>query len=303
MNVLLATHGRPELLGRTLESLLAACSAAHVTKIVVVENGGDFGAKGIIAKHNRDDLITFMSVSRGNKSAALNEGLSLCEDGLVFLTDDDVTIPANVLVCYDTISKTHGPGWFFGGPTKPIYACEPEPWIKPFLPFSARGWSTANTVLGNGEFFLGFNWAAYRSDLMAAGAFNPDYGPGSPTGATGQETEMQRRLRERLGAQGYYLKDALVSHVVAQAAVSAEWLIRRVYRNGVETGLREGVLDIAAAEKDLAKLRRRARLRGLAAAILGGNARRFRHAYHNSRTDGLEHGLTLVRSGKTEFKT
>ena len=63
--------------------------------------------------------------------------------------------------------------------------------------------------------YLGCNWAAFTGDLRAAGGFDANFGPGSPTGATGQEAEMQERLLAR-GVRQVDVPDALVWHYVPE---------------------------------------------------------------------------------------
>lgn len=82
MDVFLATHGRPDLLEQTLKSILAARSQGSIQQIVVVENGGDFGAERIINQLNHRRLITLKRVKEANKSRAINTSLCSCNEGL-----------------------------------------------------------------------------------------------------------------------------------------------------------------------------------------------------------------------------
>src|SRR5690606_3791775 len=60
---------------------------------------------------------------------------------------------------------------------------------------------------------------------------------GSPTGATGQETTMQRLLRER-GVTPIDVREARVWHYVPRQRCSPNWALHRKYKVGLEDGLR-----------------------------------------------------------------
>jgi len=87
--------------------------------------------------------------------------------------------------------------------------------------------------------FLGFNWAAHSQDLRRVGGFDPNFGPGSPTGARGQESNMQLRLQAS-NVRPQYVADAMVWHFVPESRCSVEWSLDRVYQHAVESGLRSG---------------------------------------------------------------
>ena len=107
------------------------------------------------------------------------------------------------------------------------------PWHSGFASNTrrSRGWQSRGS--------LGANWSAFASDLRAVGGFDPRFGPGAKTGSTGAETEMQRRLGRR-GVAAYYVPEAVVRHRVAAECGTPEWVLRRIYRHGIEWGLRRG---------------------------------------------------------------
>ncbi len=138
----------------------------------------------------------YVYISRAHKSWALNRVLDLVEDCLIVFTDDDVRVHPGTLCAYAKVSANVNGGQFYGGPMGVDYEQEPSEWLKAYLPRSALGWCLDKEVrtIDKSERFLGINWAAFASDLKKCGGFNPAFGPGSPTGSTGQETNMQKRL-------------------------------------------------------------------------------------------------------------
>lgn len=292
MDVLIATHGRPELLEQSLRSLLAACDEDHIAKVIVVENGGNDGAESICKALAKDGPVEYLWYSEANKSLALNFGLNHCSDGLIFMTDDDIIIDPTVIALYAAETAHYSAKAFFGGPTDTLYEEEPDSFVKSLLPASARGWSSTPEAMLASGCFIGFNWAAFKSDLLEAGGFNPDFGPGGRTGATGQESDMQHRLR-RIGATPVYLEGARVTHQVPAERCNPDWLLRRSFRQGVERGIVLANRDIEDAKRSLRKDKRRTFILGLRAQLLLSKKLKYKHRYYYERDKGVEKALKL----------
>jgi GT2 family glycosyltransferase len=207
---------------------------------VVVENGSRDGVEdvvGEIATARPDLRLRYMHVEWGNKSHALNEALTTICDELVVFFDDDVRLSPGVLEAYAEAASGVESGLYYGGPFGVDYEERPAEWLTTYLPLSARGASPENGEWVEAGWFLGFNWAAFTQDLLHVGMFDTDYGPGAPSGATGQESDMQRRLKE-YGVRPGLVPGALVWHYVPKQRCTPQWVLGRKYRAGLETGLR-----------------------------------------------------------------
>ena len=172
---------------------------------------------------------------RANKSHALNEALETVEDGLVVFFDDDIRIHPETLVAYAEMGGKYGPGHFFGGPVSIDFEKRPSGGLMKYLPYSAKGYDLKESRMG--DEYLGLNWAAFASDLKRVGRFDPHFGPGSATGATGQESDMQQRMLDA-GLRGIDVHQALVWHYVPEQRATKEWLMQRYFKAGVYGGLR-----------------------------------------------------------------
>ena len=242
MVAVIATRGRGHLL-KTLASLENAGVSSILKRVIVVENGPEKLLENVL-KDRSIAVAEYFHFEEANKSAALNFVLTkISEDPLVIFFDDDVLLDVRCLTAYADAVKSFGRGHFFGGKTGALYEEEPPPWLKMYLPVSATGLSY--NVSGAGPvdkgsakrgWFLGFNWAAFRSDLLQAKGFDPRYGPGSYSHATGQETNMQRRLKDA-GIAPIYVPEAVVTHWVPKKQCTWEWALNRRRRNGIETAL------------------------------------------------------------------
>lgn len=234
--VIIATSARPDLLKRTLESLGKCTLPPGFAETIVVENGPTAGAKQIVESGPAVLNLRYLYLAPANKSAALNAALETLGDCLIFFTDDDVRVDSALLAAYAAAVAARGPGHFFGGPVGADYGIPPPHWLLNYLPASATGWEPAAENFSEASHeFLGFNWAAFSRDVREAGGFNPNRGPGAPSGSTGQESDMQRRLVGR-GVRSVYVPGARVWHYVPPDRCSPRWAIERAYRHGVEEG-------------------------------------------------------------------
>ena len=197
LRVVIPTHGRPDLLIRTLDSLAGCALPANYLETVVAENGSDDGARAACREADDRLNVRYMHFEVGNKSAALNGVLDGCPAGPVVFLDDDVRLDPDALMAYAAAAEKAGPGSWFAGPLDIDYEHDPKRWVKPFLPRSAAGWEWDGGEVIDKMEAMGANWCAFAEDLYAAGPFAVDRGPGAATGATGQETDMMTRLTER----------------------------------------------------------------------------------------------------------
>jgi glycosyltransferase involved in cell wall biosynthesis len=298
--VLIAAAGKPALLGRTLASLAATAKPACYRGALVVENGPRCGIEEVVRSMPSEQRVRHLYVPEANKSHALNCGLSQIDDGLVFMTDDDVRLDSQVLFAYAEAARHVERGEFYGGPV--LIDAEhglPQEWMRRFYPLTiAEPWTLPHegrTVLKE-QNFMGTNWAAFASDLRAAGGFDTRLGPGGTTGAAGQETEAQRRLLDR-EVQSVYVPEAVAWHYLHREFLEPPWVLKRAYRHALEWGIRRtrdergtlaGLLRGALG-------RTNAHAKGLALRMLGGEQRRFEAAFHEAKWRGRWEGLWLGR--------
>jgi GT2 family glycosyltransferase len=255
ISVVLATREREDLLARTLSSLAQCRLPAGFARTLVVENGARGQAEQIVREAAGALRARYLFEPAGNKSRALNAALAQIEDGLIVFLDDDVRLAPEVIESYASAAHLTGPGCFFGGPIEPDYEAAPPEWLTAFLPPSARHWCPDEAQLATKPFFLGFNWAAFASDLRLAGGFDERLGPGTDVGI-GDESDLQRRL-VKSGVTAMCVPEALVHHWVPRVRCSPEWALQRAFRSGVRTGwLRDEDLGPTIAGYPLVLLKR-----------------------------------------------
>jgi hypothetical protein len=277
---------------RTLASLSECRRPAEYRNTIVVENGPAKKAEQIADGFKNSLNLRYVYLPVGNKSNALNAVLEDVRNSLVFFADDDVRFEPGILEAYAEAASGKESGEFYGGPFGIDYVRQPEDWLVEFLPLSAVGWSLGNEPqhVKKGNLFTGFNWAAFADDLIDLGGFSVDHGPGSKTGAVGQETQMQGRLLES-GRPGVYVPRAKVWHFVPPERCSPRWAAMRSYRWGIQGGL--------GYSGSVMRLYKRAVKCGLKALLNSGNrkSKLFFEPYIELRyTIGLVKGLKVKKS-------
>lgn len=235
ISVVIPTHGRPKLLSDTLSSIAKCTLPQSYNKLLVVENGSQAGAEAVVRQLPQKLNAEYLYTEWGNKSNALNIALEKLDEDLVIFADDDVKLSPNTLVAYAEVAEGYKSGVFFGGPVLVDREEDPPEWLEHSLPYSARGYDLVNDRMESG--YLGFNWAAFTPDIKKLGGFNPDFGPGSPTGATGQESDMQERMR-KAGMKEVDVLDAVVWHKVPKSRCNEQWVKRRYFKYGKTRGVK-----------------------------------------------------------------
>ena len=252
--ILIATCGRPERLEGALSSIFAADLPPELLEILVIENGSCV-SESVASRFREKVPIRFIHLDMANKSNALNRGLRETECDLVIFFDDDVVIDPATVSTYVEAARKHGRRHFFGGSTYPIWVGDPDVTWSEFFPLSMREASfDSSSTKRSSHTFLGYNWAAWREEIIEAGGFDSDFGPGSRFGASGQETGAQIRLIRR-GCRQVPLDQCRVGHIVESERSSLEWLLERRRRTGIEVGLRNRHRPLRLARRLAARLR------------------------------------------------
>lgn len=233
--ILIPTVGRPELLGRTLSSLIEAGLGNYPVEIVVIENGGTQRVRTLCESLAARCRIRYQAIPQAGQSVAYNAFIDRHPGVFVWFLDDDVRVTPEAIRAYHAATQRGQVGReYYGGPLGIDYETPPPDWLRAYLPRSARGWTFDPAQPGHElPIFLGANWAAWTNDLTAVGSFDPRFGPGQI--GVGGETLLQKALMQH-GLSPVYLPQALVYHWVPRNRCSPRWALRRAYRIGFADG-------------------------------------------------------------------
>lgn len=238
--VLIACHSDSESIYDTIKSLSTVTAPTEFDRVIIVENGDS-------SKLDKERVLKLSTLSveciytkQKGKSVALNVAIDnyIPDDYFILFTDDDIRFNESWLLNFSQAFKKHGRGYFYGSAFGVDYQHQIDPALLKALPPSAQGVSDGAFKKNPKRAFLGCNWAAHKDDIINAGLFNPNFGPGSKTGATGQESEMQDRLR-KIGLEPMLVENNPVWHAVPPEKSSLEWAKERASKTGKERFIRK----------------------------------------------------------------
>lgn len=235
-DIIIPTYGRPELLRRTLESIARARPAPGLAHIYVIENGPKAGADEVCDVMRTRLPIVYVHETVAGLSNARNVGAELAGSDILLFIDDDIRMLEETLTAYNEAFERHGATCFFGGPLVPDYEVAPEPFLIPFLPWSAKGHSLGDEEIKVSKpAFLGGNIAIPKEILFTLGPFDTICATGEKGGGVGEETRLQLRMLEH-SISGIYVPGALVGHYVPENRCDRSFLRTRSWRTGYGEG-------------------------------------------------------------------
>ncbi|MFZ5492348.1 MAG: glycosyltransferase [Pseudomonadota bacterium] len=234
--IVIPSYGRPDLLRRTLHSLVEAEWPASFTGVWVVENGPQTGLEALCREFAARLPLHYVHEPRLGLSAARNAGARACQGEVILFLDNDVRVVPGALRAYAQAFAEYPEAGAFGGPMSPDYEAPPPDWLLSYLPWSAVGvdYGPVDRVMDE-PLLMGGNHAVSRRALEQAGFFDP-IGATGKGGGLGEETRLQERFLAS-GMQLVYVAGALVWHHVPARDCSPQWALGRVFRHGLTLGL------------------------------------------------------------------
>jgi hypothetical protein len=237
--VVIITAGKSPTLLRTLKSLEACTQPSRFRGTILAENGVESHGREISKPFIESLKLQYVHVAESGKCKALNAAIDIApENSLLVFSDNDIRFKEDWIEQYQEASDKCTERSFFGGSFGVDYQDKPTEQIFDLLPMSAKGMEYPE-VIEPRPLFLGFNWAVYKVDLIAAGCFDEQIGPGSETCRVGDETDMQTRLIN-IGCVPKTVPQAWVWHSVPSDRCSPKWLIER----SLQIGISRGFLDL-----------------------------------------------------------
>lgn len=239
VDIVIPTYMRADLIERCLVSLSNIELPDNLETVIVVENGPKQGVEGVVDKLSHSLPLKYMYLEEGNISLARNCGINESKADFIIFFDNDVTFRKGTVAAYIDAFEKYGTNYFYGGALEPDYECEPESWLKQFLPPTAKGFDLGDELkVISKSSFLGPNHAFYRKHLVDNGCYDVNGAQGFNSGPVGEETRMQKKLLKQ-GVEGVYIPGAFVYHDVPINNCSISWVLKRANRHGQTQAIEE----------------------------------------------------------------
>lgn len=234
LTVLLATRDRAPILRDVLESYCALQVPEGHWNLVVVDNGSVDETASVLASYRGRLPLSIVGAMRPGKNVALNAGLAHCKGDLIVLTDDDAFPRPDWLCRLRSAADEHQEFSVLGGTVLPRWSSPPEPWLLSWVPpgptFSITEQTVPDGPTGPHNVF-GPNMAIRAAALPAGVRFDESIGPRGGAYPMGSETELVRRLL-RGGHRAWFVRDAVVEHLIREHQMARTWILERAVRFG-----------------------------------------------------------------------
>ncbi len=207
LSIIIATHARPLLLKRVLQSLKPQLSKE--IEVIVIENS--------------DGL-----------AKARNTGWLQAKGTYVAYIDDDAVAPPGWIKNILEFCTNHPRVAGFGGPYTSLNQNSIPAWIPPEITTKQFAGKIDRPLKFGDEWLNGTNMIFKKTLLKKINGFNESLGVHGNTRAYGEETELQIRLHNT-GYVLWYARDVRVQHEFAKWKQNLWYLLKNQFTHGMNS--------------------------------------------------------------------
>ena len=243
----ICTWNRSKSLIATLLSLRQLTIPPGIDWELLIVNNNCTDDTNKVVEQFADKLpIRLLHEKRQGLSNARNCAIAAAKGDYIVWTDDDTIIDSNWLVAYDNAFRTWPKAALFGGPVKLKLEGAPPPWLREMLcdenlasVYAYRNLSNAPVKLNSTKWTsipYGVNFCV-RMREQRNFPYNPHLGRCRTGQIRGEEIAVMRGLIES-GAEGWWVPDAIVHHVITED-LQTQGYLRRYFTGLGRTFVRE----------------------------------------------------------------
>lgn len=231
ISVVICTQNRADLLADVLQTLCEQTLPAACYEIIVVDNDSKDHTRLVAENYCRDyDNVRYCIELQHGLSNARNRGCLEAKGRYVGYLDDDCKAPIQWLTVANEIIDQFKPA-AFGGPYYAFYNSPKPCWWKDC--YGAFEQSQVSRSLGRHEYLRGGNIFVRRGVLEKIHGFDSTIGMSGRNLGYGEESELQRRIRETMTDELIYYDPKLyVNHLVRQEKMSLRWALKSCFVGG-----------------------------------------------------------------------
>jgi glycosyltransferase involved in cell wall biosynthesis len=224
LTIAICTWNRATSLRNTLVSLQQLNLPPKIDlEVLIINNNCTDNTEMIVNQLSSSLPLRLLHETRQGQSNARNCAVQAAKGDYILWTDDDVIVDHNWLIGYVNAFRAWPNAALFGGPIKPALNGKPPFWLAEMLSLSSFDSVYAKRDLGVVPIRL--NW---EKDIIPYGAnmcirageqkalhYNPNLGRCKNGQVRGEESAVIRTLLDS-GAEGWWVPDAVVHHVITQ---------------------------------------------------------------------------------------
>jgi len=236
VSAVVCTHNRATVLRHALASLAGQTLPADAYEIVVVDNASTDATRDLVTRELAGEgRLRYVFEPQLGVSRARNAGWRAARAPLVaYLDDDAIAAPDWLAEAVAAFAKLDPRPGCLGGPVLPIWEVPRPAWLPDaLLPYlTVLELDQGPGPMPRGKFLYGTNSVFPRERLAEIGGYPAGLGPIGSWHRSGEDTFVQKQLRER-GFQLWYDPALRVQHRIPAERASRRWVLRRLYLEGL----------------------------------------------------------------------
>lgn len=231
LSIVICTYSRPDLVSQVLGTIAEQDAPRDSYEVLVIDNASPKDIASVVASYGgRIPGLRCIREERVGLSHARNRGYQEARGEYIGYVDDDCKLPPEwVSTALEVIREVYPV--MFGGPARAFYMTPKPRWFRDN--YGSAKFGTAARPLKD-RTLSGMNMVIRKDALDAVGGFDPELGMTGMTMAYGEETALQKRLRNHYGPECVYYDPALyVFHLVRPEKMRVLWIMRRRFFGGL----------------------------------------------------------------------
>ena len=249
ISAIVCTYRNPELLERTLQSLLAQTLDRDAYEVIVVDNNSNDSTPEVVS---RFPSVKYVAETTQGLAYARNAGIQAAQAPVLAFIDDDAEAEPGWLFALLEVYESVPSAFAVGGKAVPIWDELPPSWLDEnyYRALSLIDWGTKARPLTWPERIIGVNCSFRREVFTQIGGFDIALGRMGDYLIGSEDTEIQQRIHDD-GCDVYYTPHAVVRHHVPAHRMTRAYMLERNLGNLFSVGitlLREEGRDREVAE-------------------------------------------------------
>ena len=260
VSIAICTYNNAGKVRTVLESLRGLiCPPTLEYEVLVVDNNSSDETKAVVERCQEvwGQRLRYVFEGTQGLSHARNRALKEAAGDIVSYVDDDVSVDPGWLSAVAAAFEQYAAA-VVGGRSYLIYPSERPAWLPEEYEFLLSKLDYGDqAIVGVDKDLFGLNFSVRKELALGVGGFDTSLGRRGNSLASGEESDLLKRIRAR-GGLAVYEPGAVVGHVVSAERVTIRWFLKRLFaagRDGVAIARKEGGAVPSVSEAALHAIR------------------------------------------------